>query len=253
MSPPVRSSGSQTAPPAFPHTQALRRRFDWGMHYKLFAGGSKRLTPRTFRAYMGYLLVLFLVFAAAVGLPAVLVSYVAWWSGQVAVHFLAGFMAVVIFGGILWFLQNAFWGVLYRFHDMGYNGWHLFVFYLAAYSLDKTLGYVMVNYGLYASVGLFSALLGLVPFLAPGKHANKKVKNKYGFPVEYRWYSFPTPVRICGEVMFWLAVAYVLKELYDILTPSTTPPKSMLMEMLMQNNPQNQSLFRSLDMLQQRR
>ena len=221
---------------AFNHHKALWRRFDWGMHYKLFAGGSKRLTRRTFRAYMGYLLVLFLVFIAAVGLPAALVAYLAWWSGSVPVQFFAGFLAVVIFVGVLWFLQNAFWGLLYRFHDMGFNGLHLFLFYLLAFLLDKTTGYMMANFGLYASAGFFSALLGVVPFLAPGKKAHKKIQHNFGFAVEYRWYSFPTAVRVCGEVMFWLAVAYAVKELYDIFTASPVPPRSMLLDALMKQD-----------------
>ena len=219
-------------PGAFPHNKAIRRRFDWGMHHKLFAGGSKRLTPKAFRAYMGYLLVLFLMFLGIIGIPAALIALGAAFSGVLALQVLAGFMAVFIFCGFLWFLQNAFWGFLYRFHDMGFGGWWLFFFYLIAYALDKTSGYLLAGMGLYVSVGVFSALLGLAPYVVPGKTR----KNEYGFPVEYRWYSFPTPVRICGEIMFWLAVAFVALEVLDILTASTTPPKSILMDMLFKND-----------------
>ena len=219
-------------PPAFPHNKAIRHRLDWRMHVGLFAGGGKRLTRRTFRAYMGYLLLLFLLFMGIVGLPTALIAYGAATTGALALKVLAGFMAVIIFMGILWFLQNAFWGFLYRFHDMGYGGWWLFFFYLIAYTLDKASGYVLAGMGFYVSVGVFSALLGLAPYLLPGKSR----KNEYGFPVAYRWYSFPTPVRICGEMMFWLAVVYVAKEVYDVLTPSTVPPRSMLMDMLFKSD-----------------
>lgn len=209
-------------PPAFPHIKAIRRRLDWRMHVDLFAGGGKRLTAKTFRAYMGYLLVLFLLFVGVIGVPAALIAYAAAISGVTALKFFAGFLAVVIFGGILWFLQNAFWGLLYRFHDLGFGGGMLFLFVTLAFLLNRTTGFLMAGAGLYASVGIFSALFGLVPYLASGKRG----KNKYGFPVEYRWYSFPTPVRVCGEVMFWLAVAYVAKEVYDIFTASTIAPPS---------------------------
>lgn len=236
---------SRGVPPPFPHNKAIRRRFDWRMHVDLFAGGGKRLTQRTFRAYMGYLLVLFLLFVGVVGLPAVLIAFGAISSGVLALQFFAGFMAVVLFAGVLWFLQNAFWGVLYRFHDMGYGVWWLFLFYLVAFILDTTSGFLLKSMGFYTAVGLFTALLGLAPFMLPGRRG----KNEYGFPVEYRWYSFPTPVRICGEIMFWLAVVYVAKEAYDILTPATTPPKSMLMDMLFKSDINSPYI----DMLRQQR
>lgn len=213
-------TNENNVPEAFPHLTAIKKRFDWKMHVDKFAGGGKRLTRRTFRAYMGYLLLLFLIFMGVVGVPAGTAAFVAAFSGSTPLLVLSGFLAVVVFMGVLWFLQNAFWGFLYRFHDLGINGWIFFLLVNLALVLDIAASFALRGMGLYASVGVFSAAFSLFPFLKRGK----RWKNQFGFPVEYRWYSLPTPVRVCGQAMLALAVVYLAGEVYGLLTASTTPP-----------------------------
>lgn len=188
-------------PPAFPHLKAISTRLVWGMHLNLFSGGGTRLTARTYKAYMGYLFTLLVFLLLSVG---VLAGGFLWlglhqdytWATTVgSIFFLPFFLGVMVL------LQNAFRAFIYRLHDLGLNGWWFAGISIFMFVLD-----IIASAGLKLNVGIFSAVFTAAPYFLVAA----PMKNKYGFPVEYRWYSFPWYVRYGGEVMLWISVLTVM-------------------------------------------
>lgn len=177
------------------------RQLNLGLNLSEFAGGSERLTRRTYRAYIGFLAAFAII-----------------WS---ILSFLVGIMAfmglpevVWIFIGMVWFCGavlitvNGIRAIVYRFHDLDLHGWWLLGLVVIAFVIDSLLVATLnpTGFAFKISGGLFLALLYLAPFILKGE----KSENKFGPRVDYNWKSFPGEVRFFGHFAFAMSILSVL-------------------------------------------
>ena len=188
--------------PLFPAEAISLKSLGYGLNLRLFAGEGNRLTQQTYKAYLGYLSMLFIMSILFFGVWLALLFIL----GAHEIVFIFTGMVVLCVDLIL--SVNGIRATVYRFHDLGWSGWWFLVVVVIALIIDGLLVAVLnpTGFAFELGGGLFFALLVLMPFVLKGEVS----ENKFGSPVDFDWKSFPGEMRFFGHLMFALAILGVL-------------------------------------------
>ena len=175
----------------------------------VFSEGTRRLSLGSFKAYTGWLFVIFAFAIIIFNLPINYLDSMLHKGQDPVLQTLRDVFSFIWSSVLVWLFVVYIFAVVYRLHDMSLAGWWLLLIVLLALSVNflpietKQVVSLFVAFAVYTLV----AILG---FLIPGT----KAPNKYGKKPERSWRNFPFLLMFLGYFALFLMVAFLLTSVY---------------------------------------
>ena len=182
----------------------------------VFSEGTRRLSLGGFKAYTGWLFVIFALAIVIFNLPINYLDSMLNNEQNPALQTLREVFSFVWTSVLVWLFVVYIFAVVYRLHDMGLAGWWLLLVVLLALSVNflpietKQVVTLFVAFAVYTLAAIFG-------FLIPGT----KARNKYGKKPERSWRNYPFLLIFLGYFALFLMVACLLTSMYISLVLGT--------------------------------